>query len=235
MVVECGACDSAADSGRDGFRGCEGEEAKMFEFVEKVIYINLNERTDRRKAVEKELAWLFPDEKVERFAAVRTKMGGIGCGLSHIGVLERAKAAGWANVLVVEDDLQWIDENVAEAEEAIYKIVTDMSDGWDVILLSGTSAECSPEGRVHSCQSATCYLVNAAYYDTLIATLKEGVENLIRTGDWKTYANDQFWKRLQQRDRWWLSLPMACVQRPDFSDIEGCNVDYRDLFYARIR
>jgi hypothetical protein len=80
-----------------------------------------------------------------------------------------------------------------------------------------------------------CYLINAAYYDTLIATLKESVENLIRNGDYKIYAIDQYWKRLQARDRWWMVLPMACYQRPDFSNIEGRDVDYRRCFFAKVR
>lgn len=207
----------------------------MFEFIEKIVYINLNERTDRREAVEAELLRVFPAEKIERFAAIRTSMGGIGCGLSHIGVLERAKAAGWANVLVVEDDLAWNNEKLAEANAAYHKILETHPGEWDVILLSATFANCTPGGRVRSAQSAMCYLVNSTYYDTLLATLKEGVENLIRTSDWKTYANDQYWKRLQARDRWWLVLPMACYQRPDFSNIEGKAVDYRRYFFAEVK
>jgi glycosyl transferase family 25 len=207
----------------------------MFEFVEKVVYINLNERTDRRAAVEAELLRVFPAERVERFEAIRTKRGGIGCGLSHIGVLERAKAAGWANVLVVEDDLTWVPEKLAEADARFQAILATHSEDWDVILLSGTYADCAPDGRVRASQSAMCYLVNAAYYDTLIATLREGVENLIRNGDYKIYAIDQYWKRLQARDRWWMVLPMACYQRPDFSNIEGRGVDYRRCFFAKVR
>jgi glycosyl transferase family 25 len=43
----------------------------MFETVEKVVYINLAHRTDRRAQIEEELRKVFPDEKIVRFEAVR--------------------------------------------------------------------------------------------------------------------------------------------------------------------
>jgi glycosyl transferase family 25 len=205
----------------------------MFEFIEKVVYINLNERVDRRAEVEAELMKVFPAEKVERFAAIRNRNGGVGCCLSHIAVLERAKAAGWSNVLVVEDDMTW---NIGTLAESVAHVEKIMEGGeWDVILLGASYVNCSPEGRLREGQTTTCYLIRQEYYDTLIANFREGVELLIRTSDWKKYALDQFWKRLQPRDRWWVALPMACYQRPGFSDIEGRVVDYRHYFFAKVR
>jgi hypothetical protein len=43
---------------------------EVFPFIERVVYINLNERTDRRAHIERELATVFPPEKVIRFAAI---------------------------------------------------------------------------------------------------------------------------------------------------------------------
>ena len=204
----------------------------MFEFIEKVVYINLNERTDRRAAVEAELLKVFPAERVERFAAIRNAKGAIGCSLSHLAVLERAKAAGWANVLVVEDDLVWSDDL---ERSAAHVEGTAWGGDWDVVLLGGTFVDCTAEGRVREAQSGVCYLVRQEYFDTLIANLREGVEGLIRGGDYKVFALDQFWKRLQPVNRWWVALPMACFQRPDFSDIEGQHVDYRRYFFAKVK
>jgi glycosyl transferase family 25 len=207
----------------------------MFEFIEKVVYINLNERTDRREAVETELLRVFPAEKIERFAAIRNAKGAIGCSLSHITVLERAKAAGWSNVLVVEDDMLWNTPAELEQSAAHVKRIVEGSEGWDVVMLGGTFVGCNKEGRVRVAQSGVSYLVCRDYYDTLIANLREGITGLIRGGDYKVFALDQYWKRLQPRDRWWVALPMACYQRPDFSDIEGKVVDYRRYFFAEIK
>ena len=58
----------------------------MSENIDKIIYINLNKRTDRRIQIEAELNDY--DLKYERFEAIETPGFGIlGCGLSHLQVL----------------------------------------------------------------------------------------------------------------------------------------------------
>jgi GR25 family glycosyltransferase involved in LPS biosynthesis len=79
----------------------------MFDAIQHIVYINLDERTDRRVHVEKQLVRAFPLERIQRFSAIRAAKGAIGCSRSHIAVLELAKANGWPNVLVVEDDFTW--------------------------------------------------------------------------------------------------------------------------------
>lgn len=205
----------------------------MFEFVEKVVYINLDERMDRRTEVESELLRVFPANRIERFSAIRRSPGAIGCTLSHKAVIERAKAEGWKNVLVVEDDMNWNYPALAESAAHIRHIISRNT--WDVVLFSGCYVQCSWDGRVQSAQTSTCYLIRQEYYDTLISNLQESVAGLMRGGNYAEFALDQYWKRLQPRDRWWVALPMACYQRPGFSDIEGCVVDYRHYFFADIK
>ena len=79
----------------------------MFEFIEKVVYINLEHRKDRKEETEAELLKYFPAEKVVRFDAINQKPGSFGCCKSHIAVLEMAKENKWKNVLIVEDDASW--------------------------------------------------------------------------------------------------------------------------------
>jgi thiol:disulfide interchange protein DsbD len=54
-----------------------------------VYYINLKHRLDRKEQIEKELNNFHI--KYERFDAIRHNIGIIGCGLSHLAVLEKAK------------------------------------------------------------------------------------------------------------------------------------------------
>ena len=55
------------------------------ESIGRVVYINLDERVDRKQQIQQELATVFPS--VERFAAIKREHGGIGCVMSHIAVL----------------------------------------------------------------------------------------------------------------------------------------------------
>ena len=79
----------------------------MFDAIEHVVYINLDERVDRKTQIQRELLSVFPAHKITRCPAIRNAVGGIGCSMSHIAVLEMAKKEGWSNVLIVEDDYVW--------------------------------------------------------------------------------------------------------------------------------
>ena len=197
----------------------------MFDSIERVVYINLAERKDRRAHVEKELA-IFPAAKVVRFDAIKRDLGGIGCTMSHIAVLEMAKREGWPNVLIVEDDLKWINK---EAGSASFDAL--LTRPYDVIVVGGTVVECDPlTNKLIRCQTTTAYLVNQHYYDTLLANFNEGLTLLDKSGDYTTYALDQHWKGIQARDNWFIVRPNLASQRASYSDIEKRVVNYSRSF-----
>ncbi|MGE9552020.1 glycosyltransferase family 25 protein [Erwinia amylovora] len=79
-----------------------------WDFIDKVVYINLKKRTDRNESMQKELRSVgVPEEKIIRFEAVEREKGGMGCTLSHAGVLEMAECNQWPNVLILEDDMMF--------------------------------------------------------------------------------------------------------------------------------
>ena len=191
----------------------------MWEFVDKIIYINLDHRQDRRDIMSKffEKAQI-PLEKVERFPAIKRNYGALGCLESHTKALLIAKENGWKNVLILEDDLEWLEEfeqNYAKLEE-----LTNIPK-WDVIMLVGWYWKYEFP-RVFNANNAGAYLVNSSYYDTLIQNRKTSVFKL-RTGfgfDFRSpkYAADSAWKFLQQRDNWYALNPCICRQVDGYSD-----------------
>lgn len=194
------------------------------ESIGRIVYINLDERVDRKQQIQQELATVFPE--VERFAAIKHANGAIGCTMSHIAVLERAKAEGWPSVLIVEDDFAWRNKEVGLPllEQLLKK-------PFDVIVLTGTWVKADPKTlRLQSCQTTTAYIVAATYYDALLANYKEGLAGLEATGNYPVYALDQYWKHLQTRDRWFIVQPILGIQRPSYSDIEGRVVNYVRYF-----
>lgn len=194
----------------------------MWEFVEKVVYINLAKRTDRNEHM-KRVTSVFGD-KVIRFEAIQDTPGYLGCARSHIEVLKMAIKYRWNNVLILEDDAEWnnLEANYAQLEELIQQ-------PYDVILLSGGCVSADSNKRLHSSQTATAYLVHSNYYTTLLENFTEGYQHQKQSSEYGQYALDQYWKRLQSRDKWYITLPLLMYQRPDFSDIEGQFVDYRDM------
>lgn len=189
--------------------------------IEKVIYINLEHRTDRKEQVESELLKVFPLEKIVRFNAIKHKIGAIGCSMSHIGALEMAIENKWKNVLIVEDDLQW--NNFEKGCTILSSLVKKQ---YDAIVLSGHEVSYNKQTyKLFSCCARTAYLVQNHYYETLLNNFKEGLARL-QTNLMSQYRGDRYWNRIQARDNWYIIIPQMCIQRPSFSDIENKNVDY---------
>ena len=197
----------------------------MFKFIDKVVYINLEHRTDRKEQIESELHKYFPSEKIQRFNAIKHQHGGIGCTQSHIAILEMAIKENWNNVLIVEDDAMWsnFDKGYSLLEQLIQK-------PYDIITLGITHATYTPELKLLSGQTTTAYIVQQHYYETLLQNFKEGLQAFLSTGDYRSYAIDQYWKRLQQKDNWYCVIPSLMVQRPSYSDIERRHTNYSNEF-----
>jgi hypothetical protein len=136
-----------------------------------------------------------------------------------------AKANEWTNVLVVEDDFTWnnFEKGAPNLEDRLTK-------PFDVIALCGAYVVCNGDGRLISSQTATAYIVNQSYYDTLIANFKEGLALYETTDDYKQYALDQYWKRLQPKGLWYIIRPNMGFQLPGYSDIEKKTVNYLRFF-----
>jgi glycosyl transferase family 25 len=213
-------------------------ESYDWEFLDKVVYINLKERNDRRQLVEKELLEKIPPEKILRFEAIRDSPGHIGCTKSHIAVLELAIRNRWKNVLIVEDDAMF--HKYKKGYRTLKRLITNHPH-FDVITLGNVGAHFDKETlRLSSGQTTTAYLVNSHYFQKLLDNFKEGLSNLLATksmtsGDERLqheqqYAIDQYWKRLQRTDQWYIVNPALMIQRADKSDIMGGTVDYTSYF-----
>lgn len=191
----------------------------MWEFVDKVIYINLDHRLDRRDIMTKffENAKI-PSEKIIRFSAVTRSRPRLGCLESHMEVLKLAKQNGWKNTLILEDDLE-----VFHFEEG-YKQLEDLVKlpKWDVIMLCGWFFEFNFP-RIYSAGNTGAYLVNENYIDKLLSNRTHSVNSLRRTIGFnfhtRNFNADVSWLPLQQADMWYGINPCLCRQVDGFSDI----------------
>jgi GR25 family glycosyltransferase involved in LPS biosynthesis len=212
------------------------------DLLKNTLYINLENREDRKFHVIAQLrsiGCLSP----ERFHAVQTKDGAVGCSLSHIKCLELAKTRGWEYVCIIEDDFKCIDPVKFRKSLADFQEHAE-NDGlqWDVLLLGGNN--CPPyfvpkteEGKeidycvqVSYCISTVAYVVRQSYYDTLIQNYRDGVSKLMRDPTNKReYAIDMYRKPLQASGRWFLLVPLTITQLACYSDIEKREMSYDHL------
>ena len=99
-----------------------------------IFYINLEKRTDRKLHVEQQLANIGVEGI--RFNAVEMDNGAVGCSLSHLKCLEMAKKNEWDEVMIVEDDITFLDPSLFK--KTIYNFF-DRHKEWDVLLLGGNN------------------------------------------------------------------------------------------------
>jgi len=195
------------------------------EFIDKIFYINLDKRKDRFEQINTELQKMnFPDEKIERFRAV--ERGQVGCIQSHIGVLQLAKERHYRNILILEDDFQFIvDRSIFDHE---IRTFFEKSIHFYVLMLSYLCYESKPYDHQLSigtnCQDGAGYIVNESVYDSLIWWLCVGSDQLAKTGAHWLYMNDQIWKKLQNEDKWFILNQRIGKQNGSVSDLANTEV-----------
>lgn len=198
--------------------------------IKNIFYINLDKRIDRKRHFENQMkiiGW-----RAFRFPAIEHQNGAIGCSMSHLKLLEYAKMSKLDHILIMEDDITFL--NPALFKKNLNDFLKSKTN-FDVLLIAGNNMgvfnvinkNCV---QVTHCQTTTGYLVKNYYFDTLIDNFKQGIQMLFNNSNLlDLYAVDQYWSKLQQRDMWVLLTPLTVTQKPDYSDIEKRTMNYNKL------
>jgi len=203
----------------------------MDKFIDNVFYINLDERTDRKNDIEAELA-RYNIVNYERIQATKTIPGFIGCGVSHINALKKAKERGYKNILIMEDDFYF-----TVSPKILYENISaffQSNISFDVCflsynILSSEDLKDNPiVSKVLDSATASGYIVNSTYFDTLIELFTLSVANLIQTHQHWNYSIDRVWNSIQAKDNWFYFKTRLGKQRQSFSNIGNREVNYID-------
>ena len=192
--------------------------------IDKIIYINLDTRTDRNERILNEFKRLgFPEEKIQRFSATSYQgCPNTGCLLSHANVLEMAYDMDLKNVLILEDDFVFIED--ADKVNDDLKTFFDLKLDWDVVMLTTCAAVVSEHtnsliSRVSSSGNGAGYLVNRSMMLELSTLFKSNVENLFNTKQHWIYQNDILWKTLMPSSKWFMFNHYLGYQQEGYSDL----------------
>ena len=202
----------------------------MSKNVDHIFYINLDRRPDRKEHIETQLSKY--DLTGERYAAINTPHSGIvGCGFSHLNVLKLARERNYKNVLILEDDFEFI---VSKEEfEHKLELFFQLNIEYDVVMISHLiqksqeiteMPEISFIRKIIDGQTASGYIVSSHFYDTLINLYEETTILLEKTNHHWLYANDMCWKKLQPGGNWFYFTEPLGRQRTDYSDNKMCFV-----------
>ena len=204
------------------------------EDIKNIFYINLDSRKDRKTHVEKQLKSIGI-KNAKRFKAIELKNGAIGCSISHLKILEQAKENNLEHVLIVEDDITFLNPDLFINN--LNKFLSIQKD-FDVVLIAGNNMPPYQEIddyciQVTKCQTTTGYLVQNHYFDTLINNYKMGISLLMNAPEkHNLYAIDKHWFYLQTIHKWYLIIPLTVIQRPDYSNIEQKSTNYSKLMLS---
>lgn len=207
---------------------------QSIQHINHVLYINLLERVDRNAHVLSQLESVgLSTPIVQRFDAIKSIHGALGCSASHLKCLRLALNEGWEHVLICEDDITFINPPLFVQQ---FNKCLATNDDWDIIMLGGNNVppyrttgndSCV---RISRCLTTTGYLVKRAYFKTLIENIQTGIQLFMANMNRPSlYAIDVYWSSLQLRDNWLLITPLTVTQQEGYSDIEKRHTNYGKL------
>ncbi len=183
-----------------------------------ILYINLDERTDRRASLEAHLT----NYDIERVAAIKHEEGFIGCALSHIKCLQIALQRNYDIVCIIEDDFTFVNNN------NFNNIILPPSlYDYDILLLCNRirDREQIDENfsRVYECSWTSGHLIKRNLFEPLIANLQESIELIKNNGEHHNNHLDIYWNKLFRTD--FVAIThnhLFATQAEGYSDIVHC-------------
>ena len=217
------------------------------------VYINLERRADRRVHMQENILSCPFFSNVQRFEALASPIYGLGCALSHVAALKQLLVDFPHDLqyLVMEDDFAFLPgkEYVLPDFATGFGAIAGCN-GWDLITLTPYTPygmTCTDEGmaaftthgfhRVNNCQTATAYIIKAAFVPSLIATFETSVADLAAGMLYSACATDQRWKPLQETSVFLYFRPFFARQMDGWSDNEHAELTFINVFenvYKRI-
>lgn len=215
--------------------------------LDAIIYINLENRNDRKDLLLKELESLDTDmKKIYKVSGVFIpKNGHKGCVQSHIIALKMIKMNKWKRVLILEDDAQltippnqfnnmldktlstldsknpeWNVLMLATANKVLSTPTQNIPLEMEISTADGSLHQLSLE-RITQATTASAYIVNESYVDEILNLFEKCNENMkhdqLSADNYEYWALDQKWFDIQKKDKWFALSKDPVTQRAIWS------------------
>ena len=201
-------------------------------------YINLDKSVERRKHIES-LDFILP---LERFSAcLNETIGEIGCGESHINVLNKIYQSDNSSdyTIIIEDDFTIL--NNIKFKRFLIRLFDMLQEKKpDVVVMSGTRKIIYKDifyknfFKLFKCNTTTGYIIKKSYIPKLIESFKASVHILNMSSKLNNayrsqildslFPIDQLWTYLQKKDEWYVYYDSTFMMQKDgYSFIGQCN------------
>lgn len=198
--------------------------------IDVVYYINLDHRTDRKKELLQELDKIgVPSSKIVRISGnYNKKYGDVGCSKSHVDAMKQFSQSSHNNCIIFEDDFTFI--QTPNEVQKMFNQLFEHNVKYEVVMLSANTSKSEDSEypflkKVLESQTASGYMVNKSFANTLLANYEDSVQHLEHitstdNSERGPYCIDQYWKRLQPTSLWYEFHPKLGIQRESYSDIQ---------------
>lgn len=212
-------------------------------YFDKIVCINLKRRPDRWSEMEIQfkkhglnvlridavdgnpMGW-----KTKSFAGKMSAFDGtMGCIASHVNIYKMAKQNNWKNVLVIEDDCDFIDNLNQLFNESIKTLPED----WDLLYFGGIhetrNGKFIPENfnqyfvKSKRIITTTCYAIKNTVYDLALNTILENEPYF------HTAIDGYLGAYIQPKCITYAYHPPVAWQRASYSDIQKGDRDYSNM------
>ena len=193
--------------------------------IDRVYYINLERRSDRREHIESELTRVGLSG--ERVDAIWDRNGALGCMQSHSKALAAFLASDAETALILEDDFTFVDSG-GEIQRLFSVALEAMPADWDGLVLAYNPAAFSAsEGpapfimRLHGAQTTSGYLIHRRAAAALKELWDDAAMKMWVEGVRHELCADICWQELHRNGRWFVFVPSMGYQYANHSDIQG--------------
>jgi GR25 family glycosyltransferase involved in LPS biosynthesis len=212
------------------------------DYFDKIYCINLDRRTDRWDLCLKEFEKYGLN--VERFSATDGNTENYNLGypydnelagsFSHLNVIKMAKELNLNNVLILEDDVEFIEN----ANELFDDYIKQLPKDWYGLQFGGNHVyglqrTPSPNiAKMNRSYAIHAYALNKDSFDIVIEYMTKKINDVIKNGKSvikESVAADYFIADLHRILNFYCFIPHLAWQKDDYSDIQKKNVNYNFL------
>lgn len=185
--------------------------------IPKILYINLDERVDRRDHMEN----ILKGYDHERISAIKHKDGNIGCCLSHILCIKNAIANNYDSVIILEDDFMFNKNNNFNNIK--------LPDDYDIFLLCNRIKKHDKIDKnfvkVKNCSWSSGHILKKTIYNDLIKNIEDGIKDRELNGKNDLNNLDIYWNKLWEKYNCISHAYIFATQKEGYSNIINKNID----------
>ena len=197
-----------------------------FDYFDEIYCINLDERTDRWQHATNEFIKAGIVDRVKRFSAIRDVDGRVGIIKSNLAIVKIAKEKKLKNVLIFEDDVEFI---VDDPQKVLQQSISQVSNiKWHLFYLGANTHQKLIKFKPNLILLKNAFAVHSmAYSNLMYDSFINKYDNIKQIKAFDDILDVYLAQQVQEKGICIMTYPMMTTQMNSYSDIEKREVDYR--------